>query len=507
MLEKIRRCITPEDVTAVREARELTIFIQKIAFDGDNPFLPHGVVANKNFTTREEELSKLQDLLEAHKNVVVRAGKAMGKTSFLAEFARRHSKDFEFVYIDVYGMTSQTQLLQTMTGELISSYRTRDGTLNSAGWEILRSTRLKLATLQNEYLATSANDDIRTLAPPTKKDIEIADKAQKKIEIRMCPDCGKPLKWIEKYARYYCYGCKKYLPRQRRMKDFHLKPGADLDKACPSCGQETSFDEKYSHYYCAKCKSYPFIHLRTREPQDFTGSDLTEVLELPQKIAHQKEAQVVVMFDEFQNLASFGSKGLLTTMRARFELHPDVNYVFAGCDGEAMHGIFDDPEGPFKKFAETIELGPIPADEMERFLMGRFASSGGKLARGLARKIVALSGSYPGHAQRIAHELFHFSKEPSQEDMDKAIRSVIQDQSRTYEHIWEMTRSPLQKRYLIASVTEPLAPHGADFIKRYGLKSRSHVQRAETQLEAKGVIRDGEVIDPLFVLWLRSIAD
>ena len=70
-----------------------------------------------------------------------------------------------------------------------------------------------------------------------------------------------------------------------------------------------------------------------------------------------------------------------------------------------------------------------------------------------------------------------------------------------------MTRSPLQKRYLIASVTEPLAPHGADFIKRYGLKSRSHVQRAETQLEAKGVIRDGEVIDPLFVLWLRSIAD
>ena len=507
MLGKIRRCIIPEDITAVREARELTISIHKTAFDRDNPFFSNGVVVNRNFTAREEDLSKLLNLLKANKNVVIRATRGMGKTSVLAEFARRHSKDFEFVYIDVYGITSQTQLLQTMTTELINSYRTHDGTLNSAGWEILRSTRLKLAALQNEYLATSANDDIRTLAPPTKKDIEIADKAQKRIEIRMCPDCGKPLKWIEKYNRHYCYGCKKYLPRQRRMKDFHIEPGTDLDKTCPSCGQETSFNEKYSHYYCAKCKSYPFVHLRTREPQDFTSSDLAEALELPQKIAHQKDVRVVVMFDEFQNLASFGSKGLLMAMRARFESHPDVSYVFAGCDGEAMHSIFDDPDGPFNKFADTIELGPIPADEMEKFLMSRFASAGGKLARGLAKKIVALSGDYPGHAQRIAHELFHFSKEPSQEDLDKAIRSVIEDQSRTYEHIWEMTSSPLHRSYLIASVTEPLVPHGADFIKRHNLKSRSHVQRAETQLEAKGITRDGEVVDPLFVLWLRSIAD
>ena len=27
--------------------------------------------------------------------------------------------------------------------------------------------------------------------------------------IRMCPACGQPLKWSEKYQRHYCYGCKK----------------------------------------------------------------------------------------------------------------------------------------------------------------------------------------------------------------------------------------------------------------------------------------------------------
>jgi len=475
--------------------------------DRNNPFLPSAVVVNKSFAGREEDLSKLINLIEEKKNVMVRAGKAMGKTSFLAEFARRHSKDFEFAYVDVYEMMDQTQLLQTMTRELINSYRTRDGILDSAGWWILRSTRLRLAVLQDVCLATSANDDIRTLAPPTKEDIENANKVQRKIEIQMCQVCGKPLKWIEKYTRHYCYGCKRYLPRQRKMRDAPLEHDADLDKTCPSCGRETSFDERYSHYYCPECKKYPFVHLRRREPQEFTTSDLTEVLDLPQKIAHQKGIQVVVMFDEFQNIASSASKGLLTTMRSRFESHADVHYVFAGSDGQAMRDIFDNPEGPFYKFADTIELGLIPSDEMEKFFMERFASAGGKLPKRLAEKIVALSGNYPGHAQRIAYELFHFSKEPSQEDLDKAIRSVIEDQSRAYKSVWDMIRSPIQRRYLIALVTEPLVPHGTDFIKRYGLKSRSHVQRAETQLDAKGMTLDGEVIDPLFVLWLRSIAN
>jgi len=483
------------------------VSIHESVLDRDNPFVSCGVVVDKSFTGREEDLSKLLVLLEANKNVTVRARKAIGKTSFVAEFARRHSKNFEFVYVDMYGMTSQTELLQAMTRELVRPYRTRDGTLDPAGWELLRSTRLKLAVLQNECLATSAIEDLRTLAPHAKKDIGIVDKVEKKIEIRMCPVCGKPLKWIEEYARHYCYGCKRYLPRQRKIRDSLLEYDADLDKTCPSCGLETSLDERYSHYYCPTCEKYPFVHLRRREPEEFKSSDTAEVLELPQKIASQNGMKVVVMFDEFQNLSSFGSKGLLTTMRSRFESHTEVDYVFAGSEGQAMRDLFDDPECPFYKFADTIELGPIASDEMERFLMKRFASAGGRLPRGLAGKIAALSGNYPGHAQRIAHELFHFSREPSQADMDKAIRSAIEDQSLTYKSIWEMIHSPLQRRYLMASVTEPLAPHGADFIKRYDLRSRSHVQRAEKQLEARGIMLDGEVMDPLFILWLRSIAN
>jgi len=503
----IRKSINPEGIKGGRVVGKMTISIKKNDFHTDNPFHASAVVTNKSFAGRERVLAEAFRLLKTNKNVVITAEKGMGKTSFIAELARRYSNDFEFAYVDIYGMTCQTQFLQMMTRELIGSYRTKDGRLSPEGWEILRSTRLRLAVLQKDHLTTSAINDIQTLAPPTKKDIEIADKIKKKIEIRMCPDCGKPLKWIEKHSRHYCYSCRKYLPRQRKVRAAAFDSDTYLDKTCPACGHDTSFDERYSHYYCDNCKRYPFVHLKKRQTEDFKHSDMMEVLELPQKIANQKDKQVVVMFDEFQDILSVDAEGLLKAMRSTFETHTDVSYVFVGRNWQTMQDLFESKDGFFQKFANPIELGPIAAEDMEKFLTERFKSGDGRLTRECAKRITALGGRYPGHAQRIAHELFHISKEPSQEDLDEAIRSVIEEQSHAYESFWDTIRSPLQRRYLLASVTEPRASHGADFINRYDLRSRSHIQRVETQLEAKGIVRDGEVIDPLFILWLRDLAD
>lgn len=439
------------------------------------------------------------------KNVLVRAEKGMGKTSFLAEIARKSSREYELIYIDGYGTTDPTRLLQTMTRKLIDTFRSRDGSLRPEGWELLKSTRLKLAILQAEYLSPTAKDEIQTLMPPSKKELKGSEEDKKRIEVKMCPDCGKPLKWVENYSKFYCYSCKKYLSKQRKVKLTGLGPATQMENTCPSCGESASYVEKYSDYYCDSCRKYVLAQLRKRPVEDFTHSDMTEVLDLPQKVANQKEKQVVMIFDEFQDILSLESKALAKAMRSRFEAHTDASYIFAGNDGDILQSTFYDKDGEFYKFAAVIDLGPIAAEDMEKFLMDRFRVEDGKLMRNHAKRIVALSGGYPGHAQLIAHELFHLSEEPSVEDLDNAIRSAVTLQSREYMAKWEMIHSALQRRYLLASVMEPRASHGNNFIERHDLKSRSHVQRAEKQLEAKGIIRNGEVRDPLFVLWLRSL--
>jgi predicted RNA-binding Zn-ribbon protein involved in translation (DUF1610 family) len=78
-----------------------------------------------------------------------------------------------------------------------------------------------------------------------------APSAEKPTFVRMCTSCGQPLKYIDKYQRYYCYGCKKYASKDEKLK------GTSEGKKCPECGGELRFIEKYNEHYCNACKKYP----------------------------------------------------------------------------------------------------------------------------------------------------------------------------------------------------------------------------------------------------------
>jgi ssDNA-binding Zn-finger/Zn-ribbon topoisomerase 1 len=92
---------------------------------------------------------------------------------------------------------------------------------------------------------------------------EAAAKAEQGI--RMCPACGQPLKWIEKYQRHYCYGCKKYAAKEDKPKEEpKAAPAAEM-KTCPDCHGALKYVEKYSEWYCYKCKKYP---LRRKKPEE-----------------------------------------------------------------------------------------------------------------------------------------------------------------------------------------------------------------------------------------------
>jgi len=84
--------------------------------------------------------------------------------------------------------------------------------------------------------------------------------------VKMCPNCGQPLKWIEKYSRHYCYSCRKYAtkesaeaPKPVPAPSVAQEPAAPKPEAkrCPDCGAEIKFIDKYNEWYCYTCKKYP----------------------------------------------------------------------------------------------------------------------------------------------------------------------------------------------------------------------------------------------------------
>ena len=110
--------------------------------------------------------------------------------------------------------------------------------------------------------AVEIKPEVVPVAPEPAKEPE-----PKLAEIRMCPSCGQPLKFIEKYHRHYCYGCRKYAPKDEVPKPpTSAVKEESITKKCPDCSGELKFVEKYNEHYCYSCKKYPLRSQKKAEP-------------------------------------------------------------------------------------------------------------------------------------------------------------------------------------------------------------------------------------------------
>jgi hypothetical protein len=494
-------------------AYSITICIaeKRVVFGTRNPFTYGTIAVGGNFIGRGEEIAKLLNLIRLGGSCVIRAPNGMGKSSLLAELANRYSKEFVFVPIDITGITDEAALLELVAkGTMRAGYgRLQD--YPPMAWGLLKNPKLRRAVVED--IKSSSLEDSKSgfVASSTQRTMNLGDQlrlSDTKTKIRMCPRCGFALKWLEKHSRYYCYSCKKYAPVRRTIKSRinKLRTSPMDEMRCPKCRDSLRFVHRYSEYYCERCRRYPMIDSKRRSPEMPTIEDVIEALDLPESIANQKAMRVVVMFDEFQEIATIENPTILQTMIQRFDMHRNVSYLFAGSSRQILSQVFQEKSAPFSDFAHWIELGPIQQSQLEKYLMMKFTEAKGRLTKDVTDLIVGLSGGYPYYVQKIAHELFHISSSPTFTQAEEAVISVLKHRSPVYSVLWESLKSPLHRKYLLAAANEPRVTHGQEFVRRHSLRSRSHVQRTEKQLEMKGIISDGEIIDPMLVLWLRSIA-
>jgi len=242
-------------------------------------------------------------------------------------------------------------------------------------------------------------------------------------------------------------------------------------------------------------------------------ASLAEALDLPQRVAEDLGVQLAVALDEFPAVAELGGEGLVRAMRAAFQMHDRVSYVFAGSQTAMMEELFAAERSPFFRLGRPLRLGKIPRDAFVPFIGDGFRKGGMKLSPEHAAHLCELVDDHPYFVQTLAHELWAQArgrKGPiTESDVVKALGAVVGWHDAYYRRLWERL-TLYQRRCLLALVElgPGAALFGADTVARFGLRSPSHVQRSLAALQQEGLVerRDGDwaLADPLVPHWLQA---
>jgi len=231
--------------------------------------------------------------------------------------------------------------------------------------------------------------------------------------------------------------------------------------------------------------------------------DISEVLDLPERVAEKHGLQIILAFDEFQEIRNLDGEEMEKLMRSRFQHHKNVVYIFTGSRRHLLDEIFSEERRAFYRFGRPMELGPIPRDEFSRYITDCFERTGGRISGEAVERILEITGCHPSFTQQLCYELWFMSRTVEEKStVEKAVENIIFHERIHYLEIWE-NLTYLQRRLLEGLAKEEIGPYSMEFISKYGLRSPAHVRKALKLLEKRGLVEKNKISDIFFREWIK----
>ena len=242
-------------------------------------------------------------------------------------------------------------------------------------------------------------------------------------------------------------------------------------------------------------------------------NDMTRMLELPLKLAHERALPFIIVLKEFQNLMNADEyedvfKIMETQMKSRDRSNPHpATYLMSGAMVNAMKFIFEEKRY-FYRLVNHVAFSPVDDKEIIEHMVKGFLNGMGKsFDRNLAMGACSLFKSNLWYMNHLAAICDALSKGFVTENMmTDALNSMISvHEPRFISIVNDLTDHQLS---LMRAVMDGVVKFSAsDVIEKYHLNSSANVRRVKDALKKKEVITFNEkdepvVLDPLFEYWI-----
>lgn len=234
-----------------------------------------------------------------------------------------------------------------------------------------------------------------------------------------------------------------------------------------------------------------------------------EILHLPEKIAKEKNIDIIICMDEFQNIASFENPALFQKrLRSEWQHHEKTTYCLYGSKQHMLMELFEKQSMPFYKFGEIIYLSKIEEKYWVKFITKAFERTHKSITDDLALQIAQTVTCHPYYVQQLAHLTWvNTQKKASAEIIYQSTEDLLnQNAILYYKETEDFSSTQLNFLKAVASNAQELSSKRT--IDEYHLGTSANVSKIKETLQTREVIdiQMGKVefIDPAYELWFKK---
>lgn len=165
------------------------------------------------------------------------------------------------------------------------------------------------------------------------------------------------------------------------------------------------------------------------------SEDVTDILQLPEKIALEKGIKIVVCIDEFQQISEFSdSKIFQKRLRTVWQLQENVSYCLFGSKKHLMNELFERRSLPFYKFGDALYLQKIDTEDWVKYICERFEVTNKSISPSLAEKIAKRVDNHSSYVQQLAWLVWvHTDKIATEENFEGAWQDLLDQNTPLFE--------------------------------------------------------------------------
>lgn len=165
------------------------------------------------------------------------------------------------------------------------------------------------------------------------------------------------------------------------------------------------------------------------------SEDVTDILQLPEKIALEKGIKIVVCIDEFQQISEFSdSKIFQKRLRTVWQLQENVSYCLFGSKKHLMNELFERRSLPFYKFGDALYLKKIDTEDWVKYICERFEVTNKSISPSLAEKIAKRVDNHSSYVQQLAWLVWiHADKIATEENFEEAWQDLLDQNTPLFE--------------------------------------------------------------------------